>query len=1091
MNFYTKRFISINRSISLSALLTLSMSVFGQHAALLPIKIDHKWGFINPKGEVVIAPQYDFTEPFVCNLARVKQKGYVGVVDQNGNTVVPVDKKDIEIYCPNLISVKIDSLWGLDDHSGNVLLPPNYASIDPLNSNTLVLKRFGLCGLYQIQTGMVIEPTYTRIEPKGSFYLAFKSGGVGLVDSSLQEVLEPKYAEVMIFPFALAAKEKEFWGMYSLKGTKMLQHEYMSIKPLGNYVMLKSKKGGWLLFNPAINKMIHTEEQEGYSLLEKDLIMTNKNHKHGVIDALGSTILGQNFTNIHLNNGLLLVERGGKWGLTDKKGGIIIETVHKNLFPFRKNVAVFQTETGKGIIDNKGKIVLNPTYADIDIQADGTAICTKKDGSKETKSLTAAAATGKAGKSSGKNKKEEQVNVTTEMVEQASHGHAWLKGSNKKWGLLGHDTLIVPFRYDEIEELDANHTLVIQKADYRTNVKMYGYINSQKLNELAVRKEGLVDKSTGNAISQPNFWYIRTDDFKKGSTAKVVAEGGVQALLSISGKTISEYTFLKDKKTLVKDKISYIGTFIDGVARFCSGCAVNYNGNWESTDASGGKWGFIQQNATVLLEPQFDEVSDLINERAIVKVKGLYGLIRKDGSYVLKPEYQNLTFLEEASNEFVRMDIKRERFGIVDKEGKLKAVPMFDKIFPFKNGLARVMVNGKYGFIDSTNSFVVEPKYENANDYSEGLAAVQVNKKWGYLNTKGVEVILPTYQAVGNFKSGLSPVLKDGKIGYIQPNEKLVVAAIYAKGTEFVKNTAVVTSDKGKQGIIDTTGKVILDLKYDEVKIMNSNRFAKVKTGNAYKIYDTKYQKFINKKSFDDVGDFSSGMAVVKIGNYYNYIDSTGKMVITKKYAAAAPFSNGLARVKYENKFGFINTKGDVVFDFLFNNATEFSENRAFIEGPTKLYGLIDKNGKHLTFDKFGSPKPFSSGYALILGQDKKYYFIDTLGNRAFGQLVFEQAYSFEGKVARVKSNGKWGLLHSDGYLSLDFKYDHLGEFAEDQAMVGIFSSAGILDMEGRMIAEPVFDKYEYLGNKTFRLEKWDLLGYFNLDNNWIWPLRK
>ncbi|MDX2191638.1 MAG: WG repeat-containing protein [Bacteroidota bacterium] len=1056
---------------------------------LLPVKIDYKWGFIDKEGNTVIQPQYDFTTNFICDHAKVKDKGKWGVIDQTGKVLVPIEYNDIIIFCPKYIAFKKDSLWGVDDPTGYTILPANYQSITALDANNLMLKKGGLFGVYNHTIDKSIEPNYNGITiVGGDFYIVNQNQKLGLLDSNLNTILNPEYADIQIPASNLFLfKTKDLWGLANQKGEILVKPEYTSYKKNSNaFISFKTKKGGWLMFSAFSGKMINSEEQESFTILNNELVVTQKAHKYGVYDKMGVSVLGQNYTNIHLNENLLLIELNGKWGLAEKTGKIIIPTIHETIFPFRKSVAVFETETGQGLIDNKGKILAQPIYKNIDITS-ASAKCFKADGKMDIVKIGTPPPPTKSTK--GKTSPSAAPLIQTD---ESLHGHAWLKGSNKKYGLVGHDTILIPFKYDEVTEVDQSSSIIAQKMDYRTNQKMYGYINANKLVDLASQKIGFVNKATGQIVCQPTYWYIRMEDFKSGEYAKVILEGGQQALISKTGKLITEISVTVDKKP-IKFKIDYVGRFINGIARFNSGCNINYQGDWETNNRiDGGKWGYIKQDGQILQQPQFDDASDYINDRAIVKVKGLYGLLNVSGTYVLKAEYQNLAFITESDNKYLKVENKKERFGIINSEGKALCNIAYDKIFLFKDGMARVMVNGKYGFINQDSKLVIEAKYDNALDFSEGMAAVMVNKKWGFINKKGELAILNTYQQTGSFKSGLAPVLKDGKIGYINQSEKMVIQPVFSKGSEFNNGMAIATNINGKQILLDTAGKYVIEDEFDEIKFAANPRYAKVREGKEWKLFDKKVLKVITKKSYTDIGEFKNGYAWVKNDEYFNYIDTLGKVVINKKFTAASDFSaEKLAKVQYEGKYGYIGTNGKPIVDFLFTNATDFNSGRAFTEGLNKMYSIIDYNGKHITYDKYINPKPFSKGFALVSTANKEYYFVDTEGYNTFDTQQFESAFPFEEPgIARVKMK-KWGLLNTSGFHSLDYKYETMTEFVDGQSIVSLQSATGVMDLDGKMIAEPVFDGYAYLGNNTFRLEKWDAVGYFSMDKNWIWPLKK
>lgn len=52
---------------------------------------------------------------------------------------------------------------------------------------------------------------------------------------------------------------------------------------------------------------------------------------------------------------------------------------------------------------------------------------------------------------------------------------------------------------------------------------------------------------------------------------------------------------------------------------------------------------------------------------------------------------------------------KNEKWGAIDRTGKLVIPPISDKDFRFINGLAEVKAGDKWGYIDQTGKFVWPP----------------------------------------------------------------------------------------------------------------------------------------------------------------------------------------------------------------------------------------------------------------------------------------------------------------------------------------------------------------------------------------------
>lgn len=97
---------------------------------------------------------------------------------------------------------------------------------------------------------------------------------------------------------------------------------------------------------------------------------------------------------------------------------------------------------------------------------------------------------------------------------------------------------------------------------------------------------------------------------------------------------------------------------------------------------------------------------------------------------------------------------------------------------------------------------------------------------------------------------------------------------------------------------------------------------------------------FVIPPQFNNVGNFNEGLAPVKVGDFWGYIN-TNKFFIDPQYNEARIFSEGLAAVKIGDFWGYIDKTGVPVIPPKFDGAGIFSEGLAAVKDGDK-WGYIE-----------------------------------------------------------------------------------------------------------------------------------------------------
>ena len=213
------------------------------------------------------------------------------------------------------------------------------------------------------------------------------------------------------------------------------------------------------------------------------------------------------------------------------------------------------------------------------------------------------------------------------------------------------------------------------------------------------------------------------------------------------------------------------------------------------------------------------------------------------------------------------------------------------------------------------------------------------------------------------------------------------------------------------------------------------------------------------KPQFDFAGDFSEGLARVRIGDKDNgkwgFINKLGTLVIDTLYVQEGSFQEGLAWVQKEKKgnFGYIDRSGEMVIQLQYSNIKSFSESMGGVRVRKKVgtrdvekWGFVDKKGDTVIPPKYDEVGIFSEGLAkvrvLVKDEENKdvsrYGFMDKEENMVI-EPVFLGVRDFSEGLAAVKIDSvTWGYVDKEGKMAFSLKCEDAVDFSEGLAKIKI-----------------------------------------------------
>lgn len=278
---------------------------------------------------------------------------------------------------------------------------------------------------------------------------------------------------------------------------------------------------------------------------------------------------------------------------------------------------------------------------------------------------------------------------------------------------------------------------------------------------------------------------------------------------------------------------------------------------------------------------------------------------------------------------------------------------------PLKDSLAVFCRNGKRGFLSvNTGEAVISEQYHRAWNFSEGVAAVMRDGKIGFINSRN-ETVLPFGYDYA-YRNGM-PIDYLFRCGY-----------------------CTMTNAKGACGLIDKTGKWVVDAQYDCIWPPHDGKYRIVKDGDKYGLlnerlefifpieydyieYSDEKGVFLSKGGYKWQADYDGSILesfVCDDTSYVNYVSGYDNYAAKDSYCderKAAELTYTLSdylTYTVNCKCGIVRKdNGKVVIPALYNRINMVS--------PTLFEAQDCKDGKWILIDVHGKVVGISSHYCL------------------------------------------------------------------------------------------------------------------------------
>jgi hypothetical protein len=200
----------------------------------------------------------------------------------------------------------------------------------------------------------------------------------------------------------------------------------------------------------------------------------------------------------------------------------------------------------------------------------------------------------------------------------------------------------------------------------------------------------------------------------------------------------------------------------------------------------------------------------------VTETSGASNLINRQGELLLKESFVEM---EDLTHGFIKVH-DSHGWRLLDANGRKLNNMAFDDIGRYSDGMFWVRKKSNYGFLNTEGKLVAKVKYERTWPFSSNRAAVSLRDKWGFIDKTGKVVIPIQYDDICMFGDGLAGVATGTNPNtdvwnLIDSMGNLVTKQVFDEIHPFNGGYAVVSKKPYGQGIIDTSGNIVVECKYD------------------------------------------------------------------------------------------------------------------------------------------------------------------------------------------------------------------------------------------------------------------------------------
>lgn len=597
------------------------------------------WGLIHTSNKIVTPAEFLDLNPgegsfLIAQKRSLSQRPSFGVINTSGKTIVPFDYDGLHLSNMRLIVMSRTGMryhFGLKDLSDRILIPLEYQHIYSLGSLRFAVENFeNKTAIFSDEGRQLTEFNIDSISAfKKDYAIVYQHQRQGLIDRSGQLVIKPTLGAIQLTDDGtVQVRDVDSWFILDGENKLLTKYEADAVKPLSEYHYAVGSGGRLQLTNNDFTPMHHSYFSS-LNDFSNGLALFRTGGRTGVIDREGKVLIPAQYQQIIIDRNVFIARldaaNRNRWVILDAKGKPLTEKHYQSIAPYNGKYYPVRNRDFWGAVDAGGKEIIACVHDSL-VQEKGKNIVVK------------------------------------------------FKG---EYGIinLNEDWLVTP-RSNPVELL--NDETYFEFAGKTTFLKsISGDIIYFSDNRLEYKGDHVLEHLPSGAYWSVDMNGIITDRSTQPARAeRILAESeGLRAIYQ-DGK----YGFIDEEGRLrVANRYEAVQPFNDGFA------AVRIRN----------KWGFIDRQENLVVQPVYDRVENFENGYAIVAQDHFMGLIDEGGKIILPLRYDEISRTNEH-----RFTLRQQGlFGLADGRGKIMIHPKYEILTDTGNGYVIAQRNNKCGLL--------------------------------------------------------------------------------------------------------------------------------------------------------------------------------------------------------------------------------------------------------------------------------------------------------------------------------------------------------------------------------------------------------